>query len=246
MALTSPVSRSLVVVLALATAAADADAKCARVLLAPQVLTVARDPIAAGGGVLVGWTETTDDAAERFRGHDPAVNADWGFLVRKRKVRPVIEPLAPGLAVYRAGAARGSVVLRDGDGARLGTFTVGASKAPWAVAAPAVASVTTTTAMKHRGRTTMQVLETSVAFDGAIPADAAAVIVYLVDGATRTPITWARVNGASGAVRVYRTPGRCGDEPDGLRAPAVGQQVELAWVDRGGRLSPRSPTLGVE
>jgi len=200
-------------------------------------------------GAIVGWTATTDGKAERFVGHDPAVNADWGFLVRKRKLRPVVDQLAPGLAVYRAGTATGAVILREADGTRVGAFTVVADKKPWRVAAPQVTAVTSISAMRDHGRYQAMGTLATVAFAGAIPADAAAVIVYRVEGdkaPTATPITWARVNGATGPVTIYVTPGRCGSEPTGLMPPAPGQRVVLAWVDAFGRVSPRSAPIKVK
>ncbi len=237
------------VALALGTAA-PAHSKCARVLLAPQIITHPADAIPPGGGVLVGFTETTDDAAEAFSGHDPAMNADWTLTVGKRKTRPRLEQLAPGLAVYRPGALRGArptqLALRDGKGGKLGVFSATTRPDGASLAAPIVKRVTSTSAAQSKGRW-RGVTNTATAEVDRIPDGAAALIVYRQDGATTTALTWARVAaGASSAIEVYASPGKCGTEPDGLSAPAPGDTVVLAWVDQFGRRSPLSTALVVK
>jgi hypothetical protein len=39
---------------------------------------------------------------------------------------------------------------------------------------------------------------------------------------------------------VYSSPGRCSSVAPGTQAPSAGQKVEVAWVDRFGRMSPHS------
>ena len=150
-------SSLVAVIVALALChASPAYPKCARVLLAPQLITHAADPIPAGGGVLIGFTETTDDSAETFAGHDPAMNADWTLVVGKRKTRPRLEQLAPGLAVYRPGALRGTrptqVVLRDGKGAKVGAFSASSRADAASLPAPSVKRVTSTAVAQDKGR----------------------------------------------------------------------------------------------
>lgn len=243
---------SIVTILALALTAGDADAKCARVLLEPRVLTHAADKIPANGGILVGYDSTTDGGADRFAGHDPAVNDDWLLVSGARKLRPKIEVLAPGLAVYQVRPftrlRAGKLALRDGGAGRalLGTWRIGKAQ-PSALAAPqprSIASVTTTGNNLGRGR--MDTTITTLELSAAPPPGAVAVIAYRGSGAAATPIAWARVTaGAADAIQLYRSPGRCGTEPDGLIAPAAGESIALAWVDAFGRRSPRSAAIVV-
>lgn len=223
-------------------------AKCARVMLVPQVLTHAGDTVPATGGVLVGYGETTDDLGDQYEGHDPARNDDWVLAVGKRKLRPRIEQLAPGLAVYRPGAVRGArlatLTLRDRKGKALASLSLAPRGASAPLPAPAVTAVTSTSSKGFRGRLEQTV---TAQLGGAIPAGAAALIAYEVDGATVTPLSWGRVAvGSTGAVVVYDTPGRCSGLPDGMTAPAPGDTVVFAWVDQFGGLSPRSASIKVK
>jgi hypothetical protein len=240
---------SIVTVLAVALAAAPAQAKCARVLLVPQVLTHPGDPIPKNGGILVGWDETTDGSAERYEGHDPAVNPDWIVMTGPRRQRPKIEVLAPGLAVYRARPVAGgrgrSLVLREG-GAKLGTWTATTKTAAKLATAPRARAITTTTTQSTGGRGPREITVTSLALDAPAPTSAAAVIAYRVVAGQATPIAWARVApGRPDPIELYSSPGRCSSEPDGLIAPQPGEQVALAWVDSVGNLSPRSAPIAV-
>lgn len=230
--------------------ASPASSKCARVLLAPQLITHAAETIPARGGVLVGFEETTDDAAEAYADHDPAMNTDWTLVVGKRKVRPRIEQLAPGLAVYRPGVLRSSrattIVLRDGKGAKLGTFSATARPAPATLPAPVVTKLTSTSVAQNKGRWNGTVTTATAVVD-RIPDGAAALIVYRRTADATTALSWARVAvGSAPSIEVYASPGRCGSEPDGLTAPATGDSVVLAWVDQFGRLSPQSAVVVVK
>lgn len=247
------VPRSLVSVIVAAVAlghASPAYPKCARVLLAPQVITHGADTIPAHGGVLVGFAKTTDDAAEAFVGRDPAMNADWTLTVGRRKVRPRVEQLAPGLAVYRPGALRGArpttITLRDGKGGRLAAFSATSRTGGVDLPAPVVIQLTSTSSAQSKGRWS-GVRTTATAVVDRVPDGAAALIVYRETAGAATALTWARVGaGASPTIEVYATPGRCGTEPDGLTPPQPGDSVVLAWVDQFGRLSPRSTVVVVK
>jgi hypothetical protein len=230
--------------------ASPAYPKCARILLAPQLITHAADPIPAGGGVLIGFTETTDATAEAFIGHDPAMNTDWTLTVGKRKTRPRVEQLAPGLAVYRPGTLRGTrptpLVLRDGKGAKLGVFSASARADAASLPAPTVKRITSTAVAQNKGRWQATVTTTIAEVD-QIPARAAALIVYRQGAGNTTPLTWARVAvGSTPTLEIYESPGKCGTEPEGLAAPAPGETVVLAWVDQFGRRSPLSATAVVQ
>ncbi|MBK9036915.1 MAG: hypothetical protein IPL61_37630 [Myxococcales bacterium] len=243
------VAVSLVAALCALGPTAPANAKCARVLLAPQVLTHAADPIPRGGGVLVGYTSTTDDGAEQFEGHDPAVNDDWVLVVGKRKLRPRIEVLAPGLAVYRPGVIRGArlatLALRDGAGRKLAGFTASTRPTPGLATAPTGATITSVSSQSNRGRDTRTLTTVTVTLAAAAPAGAVALIAY-AGGAQSAPIAWGRVAAGATAIEIYDSPGRCGSEPDGLRAPAPGDTIALTWVDGFGQRSPRSAPIIVK
>lgn len=244
-------SRLAVVAVAVALSFAGSTpvrAKCAPTLLVAQVLTHSADVIPTGGGVLVGYTYSTDDEGSR-RG-DPAVNADWTMTVAKRRVAPRIEVLAPGLAVYRPGAIRGArpaaITLRDGKGKKLGSFSARGRLTAAALPAPIVTSATSVTTSVDYGRYQGMQQTATVVVD-AIPAGAAALVAYTTSSTTPVAIAWARVDASSKpSIEIYSTPGRCGTEPDGLVAPSRSETIVLAWVDRFGQRSAVSAPVKVK
>lgn len=220
-----------------------AGAKCARVYLAPQTLTHPADVIPAGGGVLVGWQQSTSERDERFSGGDPALHTDWRFLIRKRKVRPKVEQLAPGLVVYRPGVIRSSkpekIVLAEKDGARVGTFKASRKKSAFTAAAPSPSKVVVT---RYEGGRWGEDVNATVELSAAPPASAVALILYRDD----KPLSWASVKGVTAtSVQIYASDGHCGASPSGMTEPAPGDKVTLAWVDGFGRLSGKSAAIAV-
>jgi hypothetical protein len=243
------VSRLLAVALAAALVLAPhaADAKCAMAVLQHVIVTHAADEIPAGGGVLVGWQQSRDyDAGSR--GGDPAMHTDWKFRIRKRNLAAKATQLAPGLVVYRPlklpKARQTGVQLIGTKGARLGTYTFGArKKTPAITDAPSPKSLKVTHSRSFRSMKTDGVVE----LDAPPPKAAYGLILYEVTASGATAIAWNQViDSAATTITIYDGPGRCGAEPDSARAPAGGAVVELAWVDRFGRVGPRSPQVTVD
>ena len=78
-------------------------AKCAMPLLAHQIVTHAADEIPAGGGVLVGWTTSTDwDSGDRDS-TDPAARAGWRLRLKKTRVATTMEQLEKNLECLTTG-----------------------------------------------------------------------------------------------------------------------------------------------
>lgn len=68
--------------------------------------------IAPGGGVIV----TVATGGFGNRSDDKAVKAEWRFVDVSKRIVPVVDDVAPGLAVYRLPVAGGAeLVLDDGD-----------------------------------------------------------------------------------------------------------------------------------
>jgi hypothetical protein len=246
------VTRGLAVVLAtllgsaLVLAPLQADAKCAMALLDHVVVAHAGDVIPAGGGVLVGWQESRDYDAGLSGSGDPAMNPGWKFRVRKRNLAARATQLAPGLVVYtpvRLPKGRQiGVQLIGAKGVRIGTFKFG-KKTPGITEAPSPKTLTVTHRQNFRSTKTDGVVE----LDAPPPKGAYGLVMYEVTASGAPAIAWGPVmDSAATTITVYDGPGRCGTEPDGMRAPAGGAVVELAWVDRFGRLSPRSAQVTVD
>jgi hypothetical protein len=220
-----------------------AGAKCARIVLEPEVLTHAADVIPGGGGVLVGYRSSTDWEKASPAG-DPAFDPDWRFLVLKKRVKPKYEQLAPGLGVYRPGTIKGSktvtVALRDGT-LKVGTFKARKKAKKLALAAPDVSALALTV---DGGRRWGDEITATATLAAAPPAEAVGLIVYLGDTADAPAISWANVKGStSTSVVMFRSRSHCGGNPPGMSAPRAADLVTFAWVDQFGRLSPRSAAV---
>lgn len=188
--------------------------------------------IVDGGGVLVGWRNDGGD-------DEPALDAvgSWGFTAGTPSVAAKVEALAPGLTLVRpASTAVRRLTLRDDHGKKQVAVTI-ARKAPRPLPAPVATVETRRFSGGPRGGSSAS----AVARFASVPANAVAVIAYDARG---TPLAWARVGG-SREVGLASTPGRCRPNPPGLDVPSAGQQIQLAWVDRHGRVSARSATIEV-
>ena len=228
---------------ALATMAAptDATAKCALRMLDDEVVTNAADAIPAGGGVLVGWTESDDRTGARDV--DPAVHPAWSFREKRKKVRATMTTIAPGLVVYVPAVARGqkhTVALVDDTGAPVGTYTI-ARAAAVALPAPEIDRVARSDVQSFRSNTIA--LTAALKARAAIPAGAYGLVLYRGDVA----LSWHRIDKPDATeVLAFRSPGRCGTQPPAMAPAAAGDTVTLAWVDRFGRVSARSAPITVK
>lgn len=219
-----------------------AGAKCARVILEPEVLTHGADVIPGGGGVLLGYQQSTDWEAQPASG-DPAYRDDWRFIVRKRRVKPKVEQLAPGLAVLRPGTIKSTttITLKDAAGTKVGAFKARKKPSKFRAAAPGVTALTlTTTQGGRRGDDTTA----TVTLEVAPPAGAVALVMYLGDQDTSPAISWANVKAStSTSVVIFQSRSHCGGNPAGMAGPAAADLVSFRWIDQFGRKSPRSAAV---
>lgn len=212
--------------------AAASDAKCARVELAPAVLTPAKATLPEDGGVLVGWTSSTD--AEKSDA-DPSMQPKWHAIGENRgRVELTMENLAPGLSVYRTTAKQGFGILDD-KARSLGTFSRGgATKLD--LPAPAPTSVVLSSTDGFRGGKEHEIDATFA----SVPPAAVALIIYRLSGGKRVALSFAKVEGKK-SIPVYADPGHCGWNPPGTTLADPKDSLELAWVDAFGRASPSAP-----
>jgi hypothetical protein len=194
-------------------------------------------PVAPGGGVIVALLRGVGSKSAMS-----AVDKAWRFRDVNKLVEPTFVDIAPGLAVYALPATGGpELALLDADGKELAKV-VRASKATAALAAPALASITYESRRYSppRGSGTST---TGIADIGAIPAGAAALIVYEVTKTGNVARSWVSVTGAdpkATKIAAYQSGGRCNPTLPGIEPIANGAKVVVAWLDTSGRLSPVS------
>jgi hypothetical protein len=211
------------------------EAKCARNLAVPVILTTRDTKLPDDGGVLVGWAASFDDATGEMSA-DPSDQPTWTATAGKTKVALTRVALAPGLSVYKVGGT-GDVTLAGKQ--PLGTFHHDPKAAASTMAAPALSSMVFVKqkAVRWAERTA------TAHFKSAPPAAAAAVIVYSVTANGNTPIGFATLPDTHDTlteVDTFHDRGHCDVILDAARPPNPGEKVVVAWVDSFGRLSPTS------
>jgi hypothetical protein len=194
--------------------------------------------------VLVGYRQSTDWDKQSPSG-DPAYRDDWRFLVKKKKVKPRVEQLAPGLAVLRPGKITGKKVvkvgLRDAEGNTIGTFKARKKVSKFRAAAPGVTALKLTVSSGYRWG---DEITATVELDAPPPADAVALVLYLGEGDSAVAISWANVKGSTAtSFTIFQSHNHCGGNAPGMRAPKAADLVTFAWIDPFGRKSPRSATV---
>ena len=216
----------------LAASPSPGQAKCARMGLAPVVLTPQNAAVPLDGGVVVGITGAPGDHGDV----DEVVQRTWRFRVGAALHEPKIETLAPGLAVYRLPVKAPKAQLEDGGKVVQGKITFGEDK-PLALAAPKVKRITHQRTITGRGSSA----RTEVELGEAVPPGAVAIVLADAKGAARS---WGGIDvGALGAVPYAQS--RCGVLPNGTLESSAGDQVTVFWVDRAGRRSPASAPVKI-
>ena len=222
-------------VLAAVALSPAADAKCARNVAVPVILTTRDTKLPDDGGVLVGWQPSFDDPSAAMTG-DPTDQPTWTATDGKTKLVLTRVALAPGLSMYKV-TGTGEVTLTAKQ--PLGTFHHDAKAGANTMAAPALSSMVFVKqkAVRWAERTA------TAHFKSAPPAAAAAVIVYSVTAKGNTPIGFATLPDTHDTlteIATFHDRGHCDVLLDSARPPNPGENVVVAWVDSFGRLSPTS------
>lgn len=220
--------KSLLVLAFACVLPAPAAADCAMMGLAPQVLTAPDAALATDGGVVVASMSVE-------RGHladgDVAIQPAWRFVAASGTLRPAIQSLAPGLAVYRTTTAE-PVELRDGaGGVRIEVTRAGEQPR---LAAPKVKTLRYDAPISRRS-----VQRVEVTLDGEPPPGALALV--LADAKGR-PRSWGTV---AGTVLYPYNQRACDAMPNGTIPSRTGDRVTLFWVDAHGRKSASTRPLRI-
>lgn len=223
--------------LSLISASPDAHAKCAMTGLSPEVKTAHDATLPADGAIVVAATSEPNGATDPG---DVAEQKEWKLRVGKAEHAPVIELVAPGLALYRwpaSATATTTIELADRSGNVLRTTKLDPAHEVAKLRAPNVKRVTWSQ-RRSGGRGTITKVVAELA--GKPPAGAIALVITDARG---TALSWGEPDQTS-TVGVF-APARCETLPNGTVEPAPRQRVKLFWVDRVGRKSPPSRTFVV-
>jgi hypothetical protein len=222
---------ALAAVALLAPASARAD--CALWGLTPKVVTPANAVVSSDGGIVV--AAVAEPRADLLTG-DPAIQPTWRLRIGSDLVTPPIEPLAPGLAVYRVAAANSyKLELEDAKHQPLATVRP-ARSAGDPLDAPKVKRI-----WFDAPRSRHSLDRVAVELDGLAPAKAIALVLAARANRSRAlDGTGRRCTYAAGGLPAERR--RC-------RRPAT---ARCSWIDDAGRKtvaskrrSPRSPSAHV-
>ncbi len=184
-------------------------------------------PVSANGGFVV-MAVTTRDGHIEPTANDVAAKTTWQLRSGGTLVKPVIDVLAPGLAVYRLPAGATSVTLEDGKTVldQVAVATKTDKRAP--LDPPKVTSI-------KREETHARHPTTSIVIELAQAAPPQAVALVVADVKLKA-LAWGQPSGTS--VMVYNTGGGCRIPPAGTIASSVGDKVVMFWVDEVGHVSP--------
>lgn len=212
--------------------APSADAKCARMGLAPSVLTPSGATISPDGGIVVGVVDVqSDDVLVE----NAAAQPGWRIKHGSRVDAPKMVVLAPGLVLYKLPADAKDGQLIDHKRAAVGSVIVGA-KQP-AIAAPKLKAV------KYESQLGRRPWErVTVELGAAAPAGAIAIVLTDPKGNVRS---WGRVVAGKTTLVGYDH-GGCRVLADDTLPSKPGSRVAAFWVDASGRKSALSAPAGVE
>ena len=234
----------LICVPSLAVSGVASAAPCRVLTSAPELL---QPGVVIEGGEAVVVGSGSSDNGGASADPDASRQPSWTFVTaggKAAKVATRMEPLAPGLARYIP--ARGSGILKVTTGERPTQVTLKPAAKGTIIAplrAPAPTQFRFEAVPVPKGN-----MDTVTAdFRDAIPTAVVAVIVYGVDdNGVATPRSYERVYNAKTELVIYRKNSRsCAPAVPGRVASKAGDTVAIAWVDKLGRVSPRSAALNV-
>ena len=210
--------------LTLSPAVARAD--CALIGVAAAVLSHRGAVLPRDGGIVVGGVATPRGELDPG---DVAVQRTWRLRIGTRSVSPVIEVLAPGLAVYKLPADAADAELEDASHAVVEKVTTTAEKVDH-IPAPRIRRIVFDKQTTRRGESVHVMIE----LDGDAPKTAIAIV--LADAKGR-PRSWRVVDG--GSLYAY-SQGECQTLANGTIPSNPGDRVTVFWVDEAGRRSAAS------
>lgn len=211
--------------------AGPAAADCAAWGLAPKVLTAANAVIPADGGIVVAATPQQQGKLDKG---DPAIQRGWKIHVGNDTMKPPIDTIAPGLAVYRVAMPNAFKVELEDDQHNIVATVKPAHGSADKLAAPKVKRVTFESRAGYHGYE-----QVNVELDGDAPAGMLAMVLADDKG---TPRSWTPAGGATLHPWASRD---CVALPNGTVPSKAGDKITLMWVDESGRVSAATKPIAI-
>ena len=225
----------LAAVVAVTSAPHVVAADCAFVGLSPKVITPAGTVVPGDGGIVVA---AMPDSQGRLDPGDPAVRS-WKIRIGSDTVKPPVDVIAPGLAVYRVAAAnvfQVELVTDKGE--------VVATVKPSRTTGDALAAPSIKRAWFERTGSRHGAQQVAVELGGARPAHVVALVLADAKGTPKSWTTIADTTAAGSPLFPYQARD-CQALPNGTTPTKSGDTVTAFWVDAGGRRSPVSKPIVV-
>jgi hypothetical protein len=218
------------IVVALASRSAASDCKSAG--LVTRVLTPTGAVVPGDGGIIV--AAVNDWNAPLPKG-DVAVQATWRLRIGSDVVKPPIEVIAPGLAIYRVAVANAFKAELVNDKQEVVASVRPARGGDRPLPAPQV-----TRAFYERVGTKHGGERVGIEIGTAVPANAVALVIADANG---TPRSWTALDVPG--LFPYRSMD-CQSLPNGTLPTKTGDKIMTFWLDAGGRKSAPSKPIIVE
>ena len=209
----------------------------------PEILQRSNSVLPGGAGVVV--RSGYEMAGTTRSDVDASLQPTWQFVRSTRrgaaKIATTMEPLAPGLTRYLPAGGTGTIAVTVATKLHRVTLTPASTKQP---ISPLLAPTPTSIVMQLspvRGGGRPAAVATAM-LSAPRPPSVVAVIVYGIDDkGAATPRSYMKVYDDALAMPVYTFSTRnCEPPVPSTIASNIGDHVALAWVDKLGRVSPRS------
>jgi len=196
-----------------------------------------------GGGVIVTLGRVDGPSDEVVRAPVSDVSRDdWRFVDGGKLVKPTIDKIAPGLAVYRLPDSKStSYVLETAKHTKIVSVKRALDRGTTVLPAPVVVGggqVDFPPMQRGGGGSVVTVHLVAPAPKGAF-----VLIAYGPDGVARSSGT---PEPGSKDVSIWHTRDRCETEAPGTLPSSIGEKITVAWLDESGRLSAKSAPIEIK
>jgi len=217
----------------------DAVAHCISVDNSPHVELLRSGSVPTGSALVAYWEPRalSDPFAQEGKKPQEDVKA-WKLVMGSDTIVYTWTGIAPGLFIVMPDKpVTGSVEVTDPSTASHKIeFT--SEALPALLAAPKVHSIKRKVVKDRRSSKTIAIAKLAI----AVPDDAVALVAY-VGGVA---VAWQSASSGDTELEIFHDQTPCISKPNSAKAPRAGTKVQLAWLDKSGRLSKRSAMISVK